>query len=84
MAEGWLKEFGALVQKKSLVIIQFNDDDWERLRDSRRGANEFTIARSHELLGDFRAPTACLVLGRSRHTEEAEAYFGLITSRQAI
>lgn len=53
-----------------------------RLRDSRRGANEFMIARSHELLSEARTPTACLVFGIDK--DETEAYFGLVSSRSAV
>lgn len=80
----WLKKLRGIIQQKPLVVFQFTGDDWERLRDSRRGANEFTVARSHEMLGGVRTPTACLVFGRDKYSQEAEGYFGLVTSRQAV
>ena len=46
-----------------------------RLRELRRGANEFTIARSDDLLKNIETPTACLVFGKDYY--ESGAYSGL-------
>lgn len=78
----WLDDLKRLVQKKPLVVFQFDDEDWSRLRESRRGANEFTIARSHELFEKVRVPTACLVVGKDN--DGSEVYFGLASSRSAV
>lgn len=80
--EEWLENLKRLVQKKPLVVFQFDDEDWSRLHESRRGANEFTIARSHELFEKVRVPTACLVIGTG--DDGSEAYFGLASSRSAV
>ncbi|MCW8128088.1 hypothetical protein [Microbulbifer halophilus] len=81
-ADGWLDNLKSLVQKKPLVVFQFDDEEWSRLRESRRGANEFTIARSHDLFEKVRVPTACLVIGRG--DDSGEIYFGLASSRSAV
>ena len=81
-ADQWLDNLKRLVNKKPLVVFQFDSAEWERLRESRRGANEFTIARSHELFEKVRVPTACLVIGNDDH--DSEVYFGLASSRSAV
>src|SRR5574338_801179 len=82
MTDAWLKSLKRLVEKKPLVVVQFDGEEWARLRESRRGANEFTIARSHELLEKVQVPTACLVLGQG--DDGTEVYFGLASSRSAV
>lgn len=82
MKEAGLDDLKAIVERKPLVIFQFAGDEWSRLRESRRGANEFTIARSHELLEKVRVPTDCLILGKDN--ESTEVFFGLASSRSAV
>jgi hypothetical protein len=78
----WLLSLKKIVEKKPIIILRFEKDEWERLLESRRGVNEFTIARSHELLEGVRAPSSCLVHGQS---EDGELFFfGLISSRSAV
>lgn len=81
-ADQWLENLKQLVNKKPLVVFQFSGAEWERLCESRRGANEFTIARSHELFEKVRVPTACLVIGDS--DDDSEVYFGLASTRSAV
>jgi hypothetical protein len=78
----WLANLKLLVEEKPLVVFQFNEEEWARLRESRRGANEFTVARSHELFAKVRVPSACLVIGEDN--DGSEVYFGLVSSRSAI
>lgn len=78
----WLDDLKRLVQKKPFVVFLFDEDEWLRLRGSLRGANEFTIARSHDLFGKVRVPTACLIIGEAEG--ESEVYFGLASSRSAV
>ncbi len=82
MADEWLDNLKCLVQKKPLVMFQFDSEEWARLRESRRGANEFTIARSHEMFEKVRVPTACLIIGKD--DDRSEVYFGLASSRSAV
>lgn len=82
MADDWLDSLKRLVQKKPVALFQFEGEEWSRLRESRRGANEFTIARSHELFENVRVPTACLILGED--DDGSESYFGLASSRSAV
>jgi hypothetical protein len=76
----WLENLKRLVQEKPLVLFQFGGEEWSRLCESRGGANEFTIARSHELFEKVRVPTACIVTGK----DGSEVYFGLVSSRSAV
>ena len=83
MGNDWLNTLIKLVQRKPLVVFQFDDEEWSSLRGSRSGANQFTIARSHELFGKVRVPTACLIFGRDSAGID-EVYFGLASSRSAV
>ena len=82
MANNWLDSLKGLVQQKPPVVFQFAGKEWSRLRESRRGANEFTIARSHELFEKVHVPTACLVFGKDK--DGIGIYCGLASSRSAI
>ena len=81
-AEGWLESLKRHVQGRPLVVFQFEGEEWTRLRNSRRGANEFTIARPHELLEQVRVPTACLVVGKDG--DGSAAQIGLVSSRSRV
>lgn len=78
----WVDTLGDLVEKKPIVILRFGADEWESLRQSRRGINEFTVARSHDLLQDVKTPTVALLLGRDDAGEHL--CFGLVRSRAGI
>ena len=78
----WLEMLKALVQNKPLVIIRFDEDDWDGLCNSRRGANEFTVARPHALVYDLKTPTACILSGA--RDGETEIYFGLVKSKDVV
>lgn len=80
--DSWLESLKRLVQKKPLVVFQFGDEEWLRLCESRRGVNEFTVARPHELFERVHVPTACLVIGTG--DDGSEVYFGLVSSRSAV
>ena len=82
MGEDWLSILRARVQKKPLVILQFEGGEWLRLRESSHGTNEFTIARSHETVTEVHPPTACLLFGRN--DQWSEAHFGIVSSRSGI
>lgn len=59
----WLRTLKQVAEKKHLVILRFEDDEWERLRESRRGVSGFTVARAHSLCDGVRVPTLCLIRG---------------------
>jgi len=82
MGADWLDKLKHLVEKKPLVILIFDGAEWDSLRESRRGVNEFTIARRHDLLKSAKPSTPCLILGKGSDSESI--YFGLISSKSAI
>ena len=82
MSEDWLGILERTVRKRHLAIFRFHGEEWYRLRESRRGLAEFTIARAHDLLDKLRAPTACLILGKDE--VDAQILFGLLSSRAPV
>lgn len=78
----WISTLKQFVEKKPIVVLRFEDEEWKCLQESRRGVNEFTIARPHSLLNGVRVPTPCLIQCRSDSGEYL--YFGLISSRSAV
>jgi hypothetical protein len=86
----WLQMLMHFAEERPLVVIRFDRDQWESLAGSRRGLNEFTIARSHALLEGVRPPAPCLVVGTDLDPRSAERdipgdlHFALIRSRSAI
>jgi hypothetical protein len=82
METGWLDKLRHLVEKKPLIILIFDGAEWDSLRESRRGVNEFTVARRHDLLKSAKPSTPCLIWGKNSDSESI--YFGLISSRSAI
>lgn len=81
-ADQWLQSLKQFIERSPLVLFQFEGEEWLRLSTSRRGANEFTIARSHELLKIVQVPTACLVIGKDG--DWSEVYFGLASSLTTV
>ena len=82
MDANWRKSLEEIVRQRRLVIFQFDGEEWRRLQESRRGWNEFTIARSHEHLRQIQIPTACILLMQDDF--EREARFGVVSSRSPI
>lgn len=78
----WLETLKQYVEKRPVVLLRFSEVEWQELCSSRRGVNEFTIARSHSLVEDIKAPSPCLILGSDGSTEQL--YFGLISSKAPI
>ena len=87
--ESWVKALRSAVTKRGLVVFRFDDDEWDRLEESRHGLMEFTIARSRTTLAKVTTPTACLAF--RRHVDDQchgagrqNARFGLVTSRDRV
>ena len=63
MDEDGLSLLETTVRKRRLVVFRFDGEDWDRLQESRRGLNEFTIVKPHETLSQrYVPPTVCLVI----------------------
>ena len=91
MQPAWLELLKKLVEKKSLVLIRFEESEWHSLHESRRGVHEFTFARAHGLLEGVQVPAPCLIVGTEVQDELMEEvvlpkslHFGLISSRGAV
>ena len=82
MDQSWLNTLKAFVRQRPVVIFQFEEREWCRLQESRRGVNEFTCAKYHELVTTIQTPNTCLLFGRDE--SESEAYFGIVKSRAAV
>lgn len=82
MTMTWLDELKQFAERHPIVVLRFADDEWDALVGSRRGANEFTVARHHAHVDDVKVPAPCLVIGKSEGTEQI--YFGLLSSKSPI
>jgi hypothetical protein len=82
MKPNWLGVLCQRVERSPVVILRFGNDEWQRLRGSRTGLSEFTVARSHSLFDGVRVPTPCLMVGKDE--DGKHLYFGLISSRSAV
>lgn len=71
-SSSWLSTLTKAVEKKPIVLLRFSEDEWDALRESRRGPDTFTVAHSYALLRNVRVPTACILIGR----EFGSSFFG--------
>lgn len=78
----WLDTLKEYVERHPIVVLRFSDEEWEGLLNSRRGVNEFTVARHHAHVDGVKIPAPCLILGKFDGTEQI--CFGLLTSKGAI
>lgn len=78
----WLESLKNFAERHPIVVLRFSDDEWEALLNSRRGVNEFTIARPHAAFGDLKVPAPCLIVGKTEAGEQA--CFGLMSSLSPI
>lgn len=89
VASSWLTTLLLHVESKPCVLLRLDEGDSARLRESRAGFNEFTLARPHELLSGIKTPTVCLVYETPSSWMRPEgagmhAYIGIVSSRSAI
>src|SRR3569832_951715 len=85
----WLDVLRQHVQTKPSVILRLDESDSGLLHASRRGLNEFALARAHDLCADIKTPTICLIfvkLSEWATPEKIEhfAYIGLVSSRSPV
>ena len=67
---GWIDTLKEYVERHPIVVLRFSPDEWESLTNSRRGVNEFTIARPHAHVSDVKVPAPALLLGTSGGVEQ--------------
>ena len=82
MDEDGLSLLETTVRKRRLVVFRFDGEDWDRLQESRRGLNEFTIVKPHETFRNLRTPTVCLVICNNHF--ETELRLGVVSSRMGV
>jgi hypothetical protein len=85
----WLTALSKHVEGKPCVILRLNEADSAQLAESRSGFNEFTLARTHELLSSIHPPTVCIIFNAKpdwvrRHGETPHAHIGIVSSRGPI
>lgn len=78
----WIDSLKSYSERHPVVVLQFANNEWTDLLDSRRGINEFTFAKSHTLFNDVKVPAPCIVIGQIE--EEESLYFGLLSSKSAV
>jgi hypothetical protein len=74
MSNEWIASLQEHVEKKPCLVVRFNNDEWERLLDTRNKANEFTVARAHHLFDNVKVPTLVVVFGAGA------AYLGIASN----
>lgn len=87
--ESWREELCQHVEAKPCVVLRLNEDDSTQLAASRGGFNEFTLARTHDLLSAIHPPTVCLIFSSApeqfgHRRDEPHARVGIISSRSPI
>jgi hypothetical protein len=85
----WLEDLCQHVEARPCVLLRLNEDDSRQLAASRGGFNEFTLARTHDLLSAIRPPTVCLIFNSTpewlgRRGEKPHAHVGIVSSRSPI
>lgn len=78
----WLASLKNFAERNPIVVLRFADDEWNALLSSRRGVNEFTVARPHNLFDGVKVPAPCLIIGKS--DIEERVCFGLMSSKSAV
>jgi len=79
----WISTLKRVVERKPIVLLRFNEDEWSSLQDSRGGTSQFTIARRHAARNAVRVPAICLLVG-SNYAGGTEIHFGLLQSRTPV
>ena len=70
------------VEKKPLLLFSFDESLSTSLRDSRRGLNHLTYARTHAIFQNFKLPTLCLL--ELHDWDSTECYVGCAIQKQAV
>ncbi len=77
-----LEDLSVWVNKKPLIIVRFDNEESERLNESRRGMERFSFARRHEALEYMQFPT--LVLAEFCERDEVSCYVGVCLSKRPV
>lgn len=80
----WLTTLKEVVNKRPIVLFRFREDEWENLRSSRHGINEFTFTHMRDYVNEIRVPTACVLIGWGEYGRSTELRFALLKSRSPV
>ncbi len=87
MEQDWKRDLRRLAKTHRVLVLLFDDSEWDRLEQSRLGLMEFTVARARDVLEDIRTPAPCLVFRRghgSASNDGENARFGIVASRTSV
>lgn len=75
----WLPFLKKAAHDNRIVVLRLDDDEQRHLKSSRRGVNEFTIARPRDSLKGVKGIPLCLISMGTGNGENL--YLGLVSSR---
>ena len=78
----WVIDLMRLAESNPLIILKFDEDEWEALEESRRGITNFTIARPHHCFTGVAMPALCLLEGNNG--ESPCTCLGIISSKGPV
>lgn len=70
------------VEKKSLILIRFDEDFSESLRNSQQGYEQLTMVKPHATFQAIKLPTLCLL--ETQEGDETACYMGTVTRKAAV
>lgn len=79
----WKEELHTIAEQRGVSLIRFSQDEWSQLRQSRRGAQEFTIARAHDIFEGIKSRSLCIIVGAEEH-QDFQLFVGVLSTKQAI
>lgn len=82
MNKSWVDLLIKFVDKKPIVVIQFNEDDSESILVSQRGPNRFSFTKLHKNFSTVTTPTTCIFSLSDGYKQEC--YFGIVKSKAAV
>ena len=70
------------VEKKPLILIRFDEDFSESLRNSQQGYEQLTMVKPHATFQAIKLPTLCLL--ETQEGDETACYMGTVTRKAAV
>jgi hypothetical protein len=81
MEPQWLARLKHILARKPLVVLRFDDDDWDQICASRKGKHEFTFVRPRRVIEDVTGRTPCLIEASGF---DGGLHVGVIESRRGV
>ncbi|MDD3183674.1 MAG: hypothetical protein PHD48_12865 [Alphaproteobacteria bacterium] len=70
------------IEKKPLILIQFDEEFSKHLCDSRQGFEHLTIVKPHSVFHNFKLPTLCLLEVKEKNA--TKCYLATVTKKTAV